>query len=194
MANAIDMLFSAGFSTAKVVTDVSGRGVGLDVVRTKIEALNGEIMVDSKPGLGTKFQIKLPLTLAIIQALIVSMGQEIYAIPLSSVDETTMLSPDNIKLVQNQEMMTMRGAVLPLYRLGVLLDCPSAPASVDPMYTVVVRRGDKHIGLIVDQLIGQQEIVIKTLGNLLTGIPGIAGAIVAGDGNVRLIVDIATLI
>jgi two-component system chemotaxis sensor kinase CheA len=194
MPDAIALLFNAGFSTAKTVTDVSGRGVGLDVVRTKIEALNGEIMVDSKPGLGTKFQIKLPLTLAIIQALIISVGDEIYAIPLSSVDETTMLTPDHIKLVQNQEMMTMRGAVLPLYRLSALLNCPSQEKEGEPMYTVVVRRGEKQIGLIVHRLIGQQEIVIKPLGNLLTGIAGIAGAIVAGDGNVRLIVDVATLI
>jgi two-component system chemotaxis sensor kinase CheA len=194
MNDAIGFLFNSGFSTAKVITDVSGRGVGLDVVRTKIEALNGEINVDSKPGIGTKFQIKLPLTLAIIQALIVSVGGEIYAIPLSSVDETTMLNADHIKLVQNQEMMMMRGAVLPLYRLGEILNCPNPLSEEEPMYTVVVRRGDKQIGLIVDQLIGQQEIVIKSLGNLLTGISGIAGAIVAGDGNVRLIVDIATLI
>lgn len=189
---AIELLFAPGFSTADQVTDVSGRGVGLDVVKNKIEALNGEINVDSKLGTGTKFKIKLPLTLAIIQALMISVRNEIYAIPLSSVDETTIITEADIKMVQNQEVIMLRGNVLPLYRLGKLLEVPDEAAN-DDMYVVVVRRADKQIGLVVDSLIGQQEIVIKSLGKLLAGVPGIAGAIVAGDGNVRLILDIATL-
>jgi len=189
---ALELLFSPGFSTSDNVTDISGRGVGLDVAKNKIEALNGEIHVDSKLGQGTKFKIKLPLTLAIIQALMVSVRDEIYAIPLSSVDETTMLSPEDIKLIQGQEVMVLRGTVLPLYRLDSLLEVPGEKQS-DEMYVVVVSKGDKQIGLVVDGLIGQQEIVIKSLGKFLAGIPGIAGAIVAGDGNVRLILDIATL-
>lgn len=189
---AIELLFAPGFSTADQVTDVSGRGVGLDVVKNKIEALNGEINVDSKFGTGTKFKIKLPLTLAIIQALMISVRNEIYAIPLSSVDETTIITEADIKMVQNQEVIMLRGNVLPLYRLGKLLEVPDEAAN-DDMYVVVVRRADKQIGLVVDSLIGQQEIVIKSLGKLLAGVPGIAGAIVAGDGNVRLILDIATL-
>lgn len=189
----IDLLFSSGFSTSANVTDVSGRGVGLDVVKTKIESLNGEIFIDSKPGQGTRFKIKLPLTLAIIQALMVSIGDEIYAIPLSSVDETTMITKTDIKMVQNQEVIVLRGTVLPLFRLTTLLDLTDHLNCEDDMYVVVVRRGDKQIGLVVDALIGQQEIVIKSLGKILGGIPGIAGAIVAGDGNVRLILDIATL-
>lgn len=190
---AVDILFYPGLSTAQIVSDISGRGVGLDVVKSKIEALNGEIFIDSKEGIGTKFRVKLPLTLAIIQALMVSVRDEIYAIPLSSVDETTMITKDDIKMIQNQEVMMMRGNVLPIYRLSTLLESPMVVEDEQEMYVVVVRKADRQIGLIVDTLIGQQEIVIKSLGKILGGIPGIAGAIVAGDGNVRLILDIATL-
>ncbi len=190
---AIDLLFASGFSTAQNVTDVSGRGVGLDVVKTKIESLSGEIFVDSKPGLGTRFRIKLPLTLAIIQALMVAVKDEIYAIPLSSVDETTLISNEEIKMIQKQEVIMLRGNVLPLYRLTQLINVPGDFDGDEEMYVVVVRKGDRQIGLVVDTLIGQQEIVIKSLGRLLLGISGIAGAIVAGDGNVRLILDLNTL-
>lgn len=190
---AADILFYPGFSTAKIVSDVSGRGVGLDVVKSKIESLNGEIFIETRPGLGTKFRVKLPLTLAIIQALMVSVREEIYAIPLSSVDETTMITDDDIKMVQNQEVMMLRGNVLPIYRLSTLLSTPGEAENDKEMYVVVVRKAERQIGLIVDTLIGQQEIVIKSLGKILGGIPGIAGAIVSGDGNVRLIIDIATL-
>lgn len=190
---AAEILFYPGFSTAKEISDVSGRGVGLDVVKSKIESLNGEIFIDTKEGEGTKFKIKLPLTLAIIQALMVTVQDEVYAIPLSSVDETTMITKDDIKMVQNQEVMMMRGNVLPIFRLSTLLEIPQTTDEIQDMYVVVVRKSDKQIGLIVDTLIGQQEIVIKSLGKILGGIPGIAGAIVAGDGNVRLILDIATL-
>lgn len=188
----INLLFTPGFSTAANVTDISGRGVGLDVVKTKIESLSGEIYVESKPGLGTKFRIKLPLTLAIIQALMVAVQDEIYAIPLSSVDETTVITKRDIKTIQSQEVIMLRGSVLPLFRLTALIDLP-AESSDEEMYVVVVRKADRQIGLVVDRLIGQQEIVIKALGKILTGISGIAGAIVAGDGNVRLILDISTL-
>ncbi|NLB88214.1 MAG: chemotaxis protein CheA [Syntrophomonadaceae bacterium] len=193
LEEAVEILFYPGFSTAKTISDVSGRGVGLDVVKSKIESLNGEIFIETKPGLGTKFKIKLPLTLAIIQALMVSVRDEIYAIPLSSVDETTMITNDDIKMVQNQEVMMLRGNVLPIYRLSTLLDIPGEMKNENEMYVVVVRKAERQIGLVVDTLIGQQEIVIKSLGKVLGGIPGIAGAIVAGDGNVRLILDIATL-
>lgn len=189
---AVELLFSPGFSTAENVTDISGRGVGLDVVKSKIESLNGEMQVESRPGQGTKFKIKLPLTLAIIQALMVSVHDEIYAIPLSSVNETTILIQEDIRLIQNQEVIVLRGSVLPLYRLDNLLES-SGESQSDELYVVVVRKGDKQIGLVVDTLIGQEEIVIKSLGKVLAGIPGIAGAIVAGDGNVRLILDISTL-
>lgn len=190
---ATDLLFLPGFSTASNVTDVSGRGVGLDVVKNKIESLNGEIYIDSTPGKGTKFRIKLPLTLAIIQALMVAVQEEIYAIPLSSVDETTMITKEDIKMIQNQEVIMLRGNVLPLFRLTELLEVSGETNDEGDMYVVVVRKADRQIGLVLDTLIGQQEIVIKSLGRLLAGIPGIAGAIVAGDGNVRLILDITTL-
>ncbi len=191
---ASQILFSPGFSTTENITDVSGRGVGLDVVKTKIESLSGEIFVDSRPGQGTRFRIKLPLTLAIIQALMISVHDEIYAIPLGSVDETTMIKNEDIKMVQNQEVIVLRGNVLPLFRLASLLEIPGeAAANEEEMYVVIVRKGERQIGLVVDTLIGQQEIVIKSLGKILAGIPGIAGAIVAGDGFVRLIIDIATL-
>ncbi|MEN6349775.1 MAG: chemotaxis protein CheA [Syntrophomonas sp.] len=189
----IGLLFYPGFSTANTVTDVSGRGVGLDVVKSKIEALSGEIFVEARPGLGTRFRIKLPLTLAIIQALMIAVRDEVYAIPLSSVDETTMINSHEIKMMQKQEVIQLRGTVLPLYRLTGLLGLSELDQENESMYVVVVRKGDRQIGLVVDTLIGQQEIVIKSLGRLFLGIPGIAGAIVAGDGNVRLILDISTL-
>lgn len=190
---AFRLVFTPGFSTAAEVTDVSGRGVGLDVVKAKMEAIGGEITVASKPGQGTRFTIKLPLTLAIIQALTVSVGGEIYAIPLSNVDETTMISDQDIKMVQNQEVILIRGKVLPLYRLRHLLDVPGDAPIDESTYVVVVRKADRQVGLVVDTLIGQHEIVIKSLGKLLSGIPGLAGAIVAGDGNVHLILDVVSL-
>ncbi len=186
-------IFNPGFSTSSQVTDISGRGVGLDVVKTKIESINGEISIETKPGQGTKFRIKLPLTLAIIQALMVSVKNEIYAIPLSSVNETSLINQSDIKVIQNQEVIILRGDVLPLYRLNDILNVPGEDIPRSQMYVVVVRKGEHQIGLVVDTLIGQQEIVIKSLGKILSGIPGIAGAIVAGDGNVRLILDLATL-
>lgn len=187
------LLFVPGFTTAAVVTDISGRGVGLDVVKSKIESLNGEIIIDSRPGLGSRFRIKLPLTLAIIQAMMVSVQHEIYAIPLTSVDETTMISPADIKMIQGQEFIMLRGNILPLLRLARLIGCPEESVDGREIYVVVVHKGDKQIGLVVETLIGQQEIVIKSLGRILTGISGIAGAIIASDGNVCLILDIATL-
>ncbi|MDH7497833.1 MAG: chemotaxis protein CheA, partial [Syntrophomonadaceae bacterium] len=199
----IALLFQPGFSTAAAVTDISGRGVGLDVVKSKIEALNGEIAVDSRPGRGTAFRIRLPLTLAIIQALLVEVGGETYAIPLGSVDETTMVSAADLKTVQNQEVMLLRGAVLPLARLHSLLEVPGAAAALgngngqaaaDEAYVVVVRKGERQLGLVCDNLLGQQEIVIKSLGRLLAGTSGIAGATILGDGQVALILDVATLV
>ncbi|MDR1615741.1 MAG: chemotaxis protein CheA, partial [Syntrophomonadaceae bacterium] len=188
------LLFTSGFSTAKELTDISGRGVGLDVVKTKIESLSGEIFIESKPGIGTKFKIKLPLTLAIIQALMISVGDEYYAIPLSSVDETTIINVNDIKNVHSQEVIMLRGVVLPIYRLADLVSISSdIPEENAFMHVVIVHRGGKQIGLAVDTLIGQQEIVIKSLGKLFQGLPGIAGGFVGRDGRVRLILDVVTL-
>ncbi|NLT94237.1 MAG: chemotaxis protein CheA [Clostridia bacterium] len=190
----INLIFSAGFSTAETITDVSGRGVGLDVVKSKIQALSGSVYVESKEGEGTKFTIKLPLTLAIIQALLVKVGLEIYAIPLANIDETTVIEDSLIKNIQGQEVMVLRGKVLPLIRLSKVLDVKiTQELETNELYVVVVRKGDKQVGLVVNELIGQQEIVITSLGKLLSGIPGIAGAAILGDGKVSLILDIGSL-
>ncbi|NLC07988.1 MAG: chemotaxis protein CheA [Syntrophomonadaceae bacterium] len=189
----LNFIFQPGFSTAEQITELSGRGVGLDVVRSKIEALSGTVTVESKLGAGTKFKVRLPLTLAIIQALLINVAQETYAIPLSAVDETVAITPENIKQVQNQEVVVLRGKVLPVIRLHNLLNIADRINGERVLYVVIVRKGDKQAGLIVDSLIGQQEIVIKSLGKLLTGIPGLAGATILGNGEVSLILDVGTL-
>jgi len=190
----LKVIFRPGFSTAEVVTDLSGRGVGMDVVKSKIESLNGNISIETKKNAGTKVIISLPLTLAIIQALLVSVGGEQYAIPLSSIDETTFILPEQIKTVKNQEVMVLRGTVLPLLRLDRLLDIPPDNTGNGELFVVVVRKGERRVGLVVDQLVGQQEIVIKSLGQLLTGIRGIAGATILGNGQVSLILDVNSLV
>ncbi len=188
------MILAPGLSTAEKVTDISGRGVGLDAVKNKIEGLSGNIFIESKPGRGTSFKIQLPLTLAIIQALLVRLEAEIYAIPLSFIAETTSIMPDQINKIQDQEVMLLRGDVLPLLRLHDILQVPPAGMpKEEEINIVVVRKGEKRVGLIVDTLIGQQEIVIKSLGTLLGNIPVIAGATMLGNGRVSLIIDVASL-
>lgn len=183
-----------GFSTAEKVTDVSGRGVGLDAVKNKIEALSGSIHIESVPGKGTKFKIQLPLTLAIIQALLVMIERETYAIPLSFIAETTAVLPEELNKIQEQEVMLIRGDVLPLIRLNRILDVPpSDMPKEEEINIVIVRKGDSKVGLIVDTLVEQQEIVIKPLGKLLGNIPVIAGATILGNGQVSLIIDVASL-
>jgi len=187
----LDLIFQPGFSTNETVDDLSGRGVGMDVVRAKIESLNGYVDVETKKGSGTKVKIILPLTLAIIQALLITVGDEQYAIPLSAIDEITFLMLDQIKTVQNREVMLLRNTVLPLIRLNRLLNVPETNKTTDDeLFVVVVHKGEQRIGLVVDQLVGQQEIVIKSLGSLLSGIPGIAGATILGNGQVSVILDI----
>ncbi len=188
----MNLIFEAGFSTAQNITDVSGRGVGLDVVRSKIYSLSGQVFIETKKGQGTRIVIKLPLTLAIIQALLVKVQNEIFAIPLANIDETTSLEKQQIKYVQEQPVMVLRGKILPLVFLKEILAVPGEEAGAD-MYVIVVRKGEQQIGLIAEELIGQQEIVINSLGKLLTGISGLAGASILGDGRVSLILDIATL-
>jgi len=186
-------LFEPGFSTKAEVTDISGRGVGLDVVKTKIESLGGSIDVTSKKDAGTIFSIRLPLTLAIIQALMVMVGSEKYAIPLSSIKETVIVSKEEIKKVQKTEVTILRGNVIPVIRLNRVLDVKS-DSDYNEMTLVVVKKGEKDIGLAVDELLGQQEIVIKTLGNFLKDIKFIAGATILGDGEVALILDVNKLV
>ena len=190
----IDLLFNAGFSTAKVVSDVSGRGVGLDVVKSKIEALSGEVEVKSKLGEGSSWIIRLPLTLAIIQALMVDIGNEKYAISLGSIQTIEDITPDDVKLVQAKEVMQLRDTVIPLIRLNEILDVESKKGPNDNLVVVVVKKGDKQAGLVVDELIGQLEIVIKSLGKYISKCKIISGATVLGDGEVALILDANTLI
>ena len=190
----IQLLFSAGFSTAKVVSDVSGRGVGLDVVKSKIEALSGEVEVKTKLGEGTTFIIRLPLTLAIIQALMVVVGDEKYAISLGSIQTIEDISPADIKTVQSKEVINLRGTVIPIIRLDEILDCKSARDPNENMVAAIVKKGDKLAGLIVDELIGQQEIVIKSMGKYINKCKFISGATILGDGEIALILDANALI
>jgi len=190
----IDLLFRPSFSTADKISDVSGRGVGLDVVKTKIEALGGDVEVITELGKGSKFIIRLPLTLAIIQALMVEIGNEKYAIPLNSIQNIEDVKLTNIKYIQNQEVINLRGHVIPIIHLDGMLNVENTREKQDSLTVVIVNKGDKQAGFVVDGLIGQQEIVIKTLGKYLTNIRLIAGATILGDGEVALILDVNSLV
>ncbi len=192
---AVRLVFLPGFSTAAVVTDVSGRGVGMDAVKNKIESLGGMVDVETKVNEGSKFKIRLPLTLAIIQALLVKVSEEIYAIPLGSIDSTINIMTSDIKTVQNKEVILLRGQIIPIVRLADVLNIPEAEhQQQEELFVVIVHIGEQRAGIIVDNLIGQQEIVIKSLGKLLAGIKIIAGATILGNGQVALILDIGSLI
>lgn len=190
----IDLLFLPSFSTAKEVTDVSGRGVGLDVVKSKIEMLGGEVEVKTRLGEGSTWTIRLPLTLAIIQALMVEVGGEKYAISLNSVTTLENIAPSDVKLVQSEEVIHLRGSVIPLVRLNEVLDIESTRKENDNMVVAIVKKGDKQAGLVVDKLMGQQEIVIKSLGKFIGKSKLISGATILGDGEVALILDANVLI
>lgn len=190
----INLLFHAGFSTAKKISDVSGRGVGLDVVKSKIESLSGEVEVKSKLGEGSTWIIRLPLTLAIIQALMVTVGGEKYAISLGSIQTIEDISPSEIKLVQNSEVINLRGMVIPIIRLSEELDIESKKSPDENMIVVIVKKGEKLAGLVIDELMGQQEIVIKSLGKYISKCKIISGATILGDGEVALILDANALI
>ena len=191
----IDLLFLPSFSTAKVVSDVSGRGVGLDVVKSKIEALGGDVSVKTKLGEGSTFSIRLPLTLAIIQALMVIVGEEKYAISLGSIDTIEDISESEIKYVEAKEVINLRGNVIPLVRLHEVLGLEASADKKDRMIVVIVKKGDQYAGLVVDELIGQQEIVIKSLGKYINCTSRmISGATILGDGEVALIIDANCLI
>ena len=191
---AIDLLFKPSFSTSDKVTDVSGRGVGLDVVKSKIEALGGDVEVKTTYGEGSTFSIRLPLTLAIIQALMVKVGEEKYAIALGSIETIEDVPVSEIKYVHAKEVINLRGNVIPLIRLRELLDVPGEPEESDNIVIVIVRKGDKLAGLVVDNLIGQMEIVIKSLGKYININRMISGATILGDGSVALIIDANTLV
>ncbi|MBO8129220.1 MAG: chemotaxis protein CheA [Peptococcaceae bacterium] len=190
--DAIDLIFRPGFSTAAEVSDLSGRGVGMDVVRNQIEQINGTVDVKSSPGKGTQFIIKLPLTLAIIRALMVSLANKIYAFPLANVQETIQITCNEIQLVKDREVIVVRGSVLPLVRLAELFGERSE--AKDKLSVVIIGTAENMVGVVVDYLIGEQEIVIKSLGKYLGRIPGLSGATILGDGNVALIVDVQALV
>lgn len=192
-ADAVRIIFLPGFSTAEKISDISGRGVGMDVVRSKIESLSGHVDVETHVNEGSVFKIKLPLTLAIIQAMMVRVQDEMYAIPLGSIDSTINIQPEDIKTVQNREVIVLRGEIIPIIRMEQNLLVPHVKDS-DEIFVVVVHAGEAKAGLVVDRLIGQQEIVIKTLGNLFQGLKMFSGATVMGDGRIALILDVATIL
>ncbi len=186
---AFNLVFAPGFSTAEKVSNVSGRGVGMDVVRTNIQQLNGLIEIDSEPGRGTKVELRIPLTLAIIQALLVRCGPEVYAIPLVSVLETVRVEPGQVKPLDGVPVLRLRDQVVPLVYLDRLLAVPPHDRSVRE-YVVVIGLAEKRVGVVVGGLLGEQEVVIKSLGGYLSDTPAVAGATILGDGRVTLILDV----
>ncbi len=190
---AFGIIFRPGFSTATNITNVSGRGVGMDVVKTNVEKLNGIIEIDSEKGVGTTQKLKIPLTLAIMQALLVGVQEEYYAIPLSSVLETVRVSQEEIYTVDGKSVLRLRDEVLSLVRLADIFKVDSVLESLNEVYVVIIGLAEQKIGVIVDYLIGQEEVVIKSLGYYLKGTEGIAGATVRGDGKITLIADVAAM-
>jgi two-component system chemotaxis sensor kinase CheA len=189
-----ELIFASGFSTAETISDVSGRGVGLDVVKNTIESLGGSVTIDSKENEGSIFLIQLPLTLSIISVMLVAIQNEKYAIPLSSIIETAIIKKADIMNAHNQQVIDFRGKVLPLLFLKDIFEVPISQEEEEPLSVVIVRKGDKLAGLVVDSFIGQLEIVLKSLGNYLTSAFAISGATILGDGQVALIIDCNTLI
>ncbi len=190
---ALNLIFLSGFSTAEEVSDLSGRGVGMDIVRNQIENINGTVDVESTPGRGTTFTIRLPLTLAIIDALMVEVAGEQFALPLSHVVETLSIKPSEIKKVKHSEVILVRGSILPLVRLSEVFGLPGGGEG-ERLFVVVLSAGERRFGAVVDALLGELEIVIKSLGSFLGKVPCISGATILGDGQVALIVDVRSLV
>jgi two-component system chemotaxis sensor kinase CheA len=191
---AFELLFAPGFSTAASVSEISGRGVGLDVVKKNIQDLKGSIDVMSIPGQGTTFRIRLPITLAIIQALIVRAAGEHFAIPLTSIEESLRIQSRDIRTVERREVFTLRDTTIPLLRLSDVFQLDDSAGVDRKWFVVVTRSGDKVTGLLVDALVRQQEVVIKSIGERLKSIPGVAGATEIGEGEIVLVVDVGSLI
>ncbi|SFA38130.1 two-component system, chemotaxis family, sensor kinase CheA [Anoxybacillus pushchinoensis] len=189
-----ELIFASGFSTADKVSDISGRGVGLDVVKSTIESLGGSVSIDSEEGVGSIFSIQLPLTLSIISVMLVEIQKEKYAIPLSSIIETAIVKKEDILHAHNQKVIDFRGKVVPLLFLKDIFEVPVVKEDDDFLSVVIVRKGEKMAGLVVDAFIGQQEVVLKSLGNYLTSVFAISGATILGDGQVALIIDCNALI
>ena len=190
---AFSLMFEPGFSTADKITNVSGRGVGLDVVKKQIEKLNGTVIVTSEKGMGSKFSIRLPLTLAIIQGLLVRVGSEVYSIPIASVIESVRVHSDEINRIDNYEVLNVRNEVISILRLSRLFGIKNTEES-EYSFIVIVGSADKKIGVMVDALIGEEDVVIKPLRDQFTNSPGIAGASILGDGSVSLIIDVSQLL
>jgi two-component system chemotaxis sensor kinase CheA len=187
----VQLIFSQGLSTAEKVSELSGRGVGLDVVLKSIERLNGLVDVETVPGVGTKFTIQLPLTLAIISALMIEVGGRTYALPLASVVESLKFAPGDVHTINGRETLRIRDRIVPLVRLGAFFGLPGAGGE-GARYAVILGRGDKRVGLVVNRLRGQQEVVIKALDPAVSGAAfALAGATIMGDGRVVLILDVA---
>jgi two-component system chemotaxis sensor kinase CheA len=189
----IELIFTPGFSTADVVSDVSGRGVGMDVVKRNISRLKGIFDVDTQPGQGTRFTIKLPLTLAIIQALLVRVGEELYAIPLDSVIESQRVEMVDVRTVHGNEVITLRGQVVPLVRIAEFFEL-GGQRDPDKVMIVIVGLQGRQVGLVVDSFEGEQEIVIKPLSDVVGRIAGISGATILGNGSISLIIDVHSLV
>jgi two-component system chemotaxis sensor kinase CheA len=187
------LIFEPGFSTSKTITSISGRGVGLDVVKRSLEKLNGTVSIQSEWGKGTKFIIKLPLTLAIIQGLLVKVGPETYSIPITSVIESVRIKPEDIQRIDNYEVFNIRNEVISLLRLNRLFGIKTNEQT-DYHFVVVVGTEEKKMGFMVDSLIGEEDVVIKPLRDQFTNSPGIAGASILGDGSVSLIIDVQQLL
>ncbi|MCA1947989.1 MAG: chemotaxis protein CheW, partial [Armatimonadetes bacterium] len=194
--DALQFIFASGLSTAQQVSEVSGRGVGMDIVRSNIQKLGGIIDVESTPGKGTKFSLRLPLTLAIIRGLLVSVGGVVYVIPLGSVVETLLVHRKEVQTVHAREVILIRGVTTPLVRMGEVLGITNRweRKDEDEFFVVIVGIAEQRIGLVVDKLIGEQEVVIKSLSGFVGDVPGVSGATILGDGNVALIADVNGII
>jgi two-component system chemotaxis sensor kinase CheA len=190
---ALDLIFYAGLSTAEKVTEISGRGVGLDIVKTNIQRVNGSIRVETWPGQGTQFEIVLPLTLAIVPSLLVRVGQSTFAIPMVMVSETVRLNRSEVKSIRQKPVILLRGNVLPLIHLSDVFHFPQNQEEKRHLFAVVIQSGKERFGLTVDSLIGEEEVVVKPLGAFVGDIPGISSATILGNGEVALIVDVFSL-
>ena len=189
------LIFAPGFSTKEVISDISGRGVGMDVVKSRIIQLNGSVEIDSQLGKGSRFLIKLPLTLAILPTLMVVLGNQTFALPLTSVNEIFDMDITKTNVVDGQEVVVVRGKALPLFYLRKwLVNGSASEMELESAHVVIVSTGNRHVGFVVDQLLGQEEVVIKPLGGMLHGTKGIAGATVTGDGKIALILDVAEML
>jgi len=188
-----EFLFTPGFSTKDEASEVSGRGVGMDVVKNVVGSLNGNVSIESLPNKGTTVSIRLPLTLAIIQALLVRVGSLVYAIPIANIDSTLSISHDEIQNIQDREVIVIRGEIIPITKLWETLQIPHDKAG-ESMNAVIVKVGNKKHGIIVDALIGQEDIVIKSLGKLFLDVKEFSGGAILGDGSIALILDVTNII